>query len=136
MDPSESGLIGAGQPVKTAVTVGGETRMPGVLDATISLVGAREAKFLRGNANNDGKVDIGDAIWIINELFREGPATVCRDAADVNNDGSIDATDVVALVAYQFEGGSPPPAPGPTDCGTDPEGEDDGLACTESQVGC
>jgi len=135
-DPAtDPGLRGSGQPVKTAVTVQGTTRSPGVTGASIQLVGAGEGRFIRGNANNDPKIDIADAIWIVNQVFRSGPAAECSDAADATNDGRIDITDALFLVGYQFQGQSPPSAPFPG-CGTDPEGDADGLDCATSQDNC
>src|SRR5262245_55100602 len=43
--------------------------------------------FRRGDANADAIVDFGDALWIVNEQFRGGPATVCYGAADADADG-------------------------------------------------
>lgn len=134
-DPSSPGLRGAGQPVKTAITVAGNTRNPGVCGAAISLSGARQGRFVRGNSNDDSKNDIADAVWIINELFRNGPPTVCRDAADANNDGMVDTSDALYLIGYQFQGQAAPPAPF-DGCGVDPEGDEDGLTCDESQRDC
>ena len=134
-EPSEPGLKGSGQPVKTAVTVEGVTRTPGVIGAGIILEGAAEARFIRGNPNDDSKVDLADPIWIANELFRQGPPTECQDAADANDDGMVDSSDVVFLLAYLFGynpgggslvAGAQPPAPFPG-CGTDPT--EDELVC-------
>lgn len=133
--PSEAGLRGSGQPVRSAVTVAGETRLPGVCGASISLVAARQGRFIRGNANNDLKNDIADSVWIVNELFRSGSPTRCQDAADANDDGRRDLADAVFLIEYQFVGGAPPPSPFPA-CGVDPDADDDGLSCEETQIDC
>jgi hypothetical protein len=74
--------------------------------------------FIRCDSNNDSKNDIADAIWIVNELFRSGPATACPAAADCDADGQESLTDALYCVNYQFRGGSAPPQPFP-DCGTD-----------------
>ena len=134
--PSEAGLRGSGQPVKTAVTVQGQTRSPGVGGgSSITIFGEDQGRFIRGNANDDTKNDIADAIWIVNELFRGGPQALCRDAADANNDGAIDLSDALFIIGYQFQGQAPPSAPFP-DCGTDPEGAADGLSCDTTQTHC
>lgn len=134
VDASSTGLRGSGQPVQTAVTVAGNTKKPGVAGAAITLCQRAQISFIRGNANSDDKVDIGDAIWIINELFRGGPATACPDAADANDNGSEDLDDAVYLIDYEFKGSlAPPPAPFPA-CGPDPT--DDGLLCSDSAPGC
>ena len=70
---------------------------------SLSLLGNR---FLRGDTNADGSVDISDAIFILAFLFDSGKALSCRDAADTNDDGLIDLSDPVQLLDYLFMGGS------------------------------
>jgi len=133
-----SGRKGSGQPVTNALTVGGATVNACNFETAsvrVQLVPVTDRVFIRGNANNDSKVNIADAIWVINELFKAGPATVCRDAADVNNDAMIDLADATYLITHQFAGGTAPPAPYP-DCGPDPEGDDDGVLCDADQTVC
>jgi len=67
--------------------------------------------FIRGDANSDGKVDITDAVFILNFLFSGGEAPSCTDAADVNGDNQVDISDGVALLNYLFGGGQAPPPP-------------------------
>ena len=63
-------------------------------------------QFLRGDANADGDIDIGDAISLLQFAFVGGPEPYCLDAADGNDDGKINLADVVAIFAYLF--GEPP----------------------------
>jgi len=70
-------------------------------------------EFLRGDANDDGFVDLSDGIWLLNYLFQEGPLRPCLSAADVNGDGGIDAADPIFLLSFIFVGGATPPAPHP-----------------------
>ncbi|MCZ6795219.1 MAG: hypothetical protein O7J95_16565, partial [Planctomycetota bacterium] len=116
--PASGGLRGAGQPVKIAVTFRGTTVAPGVVDADLELEVRvpRIGRFVRCDPNDDGRNNLGDVIWIVNELFRSGRPTLCREAADCNADGLIDLADAVFAIAYRFLGGSAPPAPFP-DCG-------------------
>jgi hypothetical protein len=51
--------------------------------------------FRRGNANGDLSVNIADAIWILQEVFRSGPESTCQDAADANNDSPADFSDAI-----------------------------------------
>jgi hypothetical protein len=96
--------------------------------------GEPKSDFIRGDANDDGKVNIADPIWIINELVRGGPATVCQSAADANDDGDVDLSDSMYLINWRFMGGPEPTAPFP-DCGQDPSA--DSLDCPEGSVtGC
>jgi hypothetical protein len=134
VSPDAAGLRGSGQPVQTAVTVAGETKKPGVVGAAISVCQIAQISFIRGNANDDSKVDIGDAIFIINFLFKSGPAAACLDALDSNDDGQVNVDDAGYLINYSFLGSLlPPPPPFPA-CGADPT--DDTTACTESSPSC
>ena len=64
----------------------------------------------RGDANNDGFVNVGDVTYIISYIFRSGPEpTPDLRIADSNCDGSIDLADGVYLLNYAFKGGPPPP---------------------------
>jgi hypothetical protein len=133
----KDGLQGSGQPVLNVFTVEGATAAgcnTAVADVTLRFTEPSAPvlkKFVRGNANDDAKVNIADPIWVINELFREGDPSVCQDAADANNDGMVDSSDAVYLIEYLFDGGPTPPGPFPG-CGTDPEdtaGGEDGVTC-------
>ncbi len=61
-----------------------------------------------GDANLDGMVDVGDAVVIINYVFRGGAEPASPTAADVNADCSVDVGDAVYLIKYIFRGGTPP----------------------------
>jgi len=118
----KTGLKGAGQPVQNATTVaGGTVGACNFTTAQANLIFRKNpkkpfAQFIRGNPNDDAKVNIADPIWIINELFRSGPPTLCPDAADANGDTQVDASDAVYLIAYLFLSGAPPIEPFPL-CG-------------------
>ncbi|MBI2449221.1 hypothetical protein HYV49_02905 [Candidatus Pacearchaeota archaeon] len=60
--------------------------------------------FLRGDSNNDNKVDISDAINTLGFLFTSEGNITCKDAADTNDDGSIDISDAVYTLLHIFEG--------------------------------
>ncbi len=92
-------------------------------------------RFLRGDSNSDGKVDISDAVHVFAHLFLGDEALACSDAADTNDDGSLDISDGISALSWLFAAGSVPPAPGPTDCGEDPTGDVLG-ACTEGEGFC
>jgi hypothetical protein len=63
---------------------------------------------LPGDFNNDGLIDISDAVAGIRYIFGEGPAPEPREAMDANCDGSNDVSDVTYLVAFIFGGGPAP----------------------------
>ena len=88
-----------------------------------------DANFTRGDANDDGTLNIADAIFLLTNLFVGGPAPVCLDAGDTNDDGFIDISDVITAINYIFVGGAAPPAPFPN-CGIDPTA--DALDCAGS----
>ena len=69
--------------------------------------------FLRGDANADGAIDIGDPIAILGQLFQGTGPVACESAADVNDDGGVDIADAIYALGYSFSGGTPPPAPFP-----------------------
>ena len=76
------------------------------------------SEFIRGNANNDDRVNIADPVYMLNYLFVKGPTPPCLDSADVNDDGHVDIADPIKLVQYLFLEGDEPPPPFP-DAGTD-----------------
>jgi hypothetical protein len=63
---------------------------------------------LRGDANNDSTVDVGDAVYIINFVFRDGPAPITIESGDANFDFMNDVGDASYLINYIFRGGPPP----------------------------
>jgi hypothetical protein len=64
--------------------------------------------FKPGDANADGKLTVSDVIYIINYLFKGGPASVPIEAGDANYDGKITVSDVIYLINYLFKGGPAP----------------------------
>ncbi len=79
--------------------------------------------FIRGDANNDGTVDISDAVLILQYLYM-GTFICNLDRADVNDDGAIQQVDATGLLCYIFGEGCPPPQPpfpsSGCDCTADP----------------
>ncbi|MCJ7458654.1 MAG: right-handed parallel beta-helix repeat-containing protein [candidate division Zixibacteria bacterium] len=64
--------------------------------------------FLRGDVNLDGKISIADVVYLINYLFKGGPAPQIFMVADVNRDGFLTVADAVYLINYLFKGGPAP----------------------------
>ena len=93
-----------------------------------------EVHFRRGDANEDGSVDIGDAIFMLYTLMLGGPDSGCKDATDANDSGTHDIADIIYILNFQFTGGAEPPAPGISECGVDAT-PNDGLGCN-SYGGC
>jgi len=67
---------------------------------------------LRGDANNDGQVNVTDVFYLINHLFANGPAPYSTCRGDVNTSAAVDVTDVFFLINYLFAGGAAPTPPG------------------------
>lgn len=67
--------------------------------------------FLCGDTNSDLDVNVADVVYVINYVFKSGPAPDPLDAADVNNDGGINIGDGVYLINFIFNGGSAPDCP-------------------------
>ncbi len=116
-------------PVDVLVNQGLNGLMPctlGELDLTILVTSAGQQRFLRGDANRDGRRDISDAVAILRRLFVTGVTLGCLDAADANDDGALDIADPVRLLGFLFAHGAPLAAPFSA-LGFDPTG--DALDC-------
>jgi hypothetical protein len=61
-----------------------------------------------GDANGDGEVNVGDAVFMIAYVFSGGPPPDPECAGDANGDGEGNVGDAVYLIAYVFNGGPPP----------------------------
>jgi len=62
----------------------------------------------RGDCNSDCNVDLEDVVFLLNYLFRAGPAPPLTHMGDANSDEVTDAGDVVYLLNYIFKGGPSP----------------------------
>jgi hypothetical protein len=63
---------------------------------------------LVGDANRDGSVNIGDAVFLVNYVFNNGPTPLPSDIGNVNCDNDCDAGDVVYLINHIFNNGPEP----------------------------
>jgi hypothetical protein len=74
-----------------------------------------------GDANQDGKLDISDPVWILGHLFlgtypvlpcdggtASSPGAGALKLVDFNGDGKIDLSDPVSILNFLFMGGTPP----------------------------
>ncbi len=64
-----------------------------------------------GDANSDGTVNIGDAVFLINFIFSAGASPQPLQAGDANCDGGTNVGDAVYIVNYIFNGGAEPCCP-------------------------
>jgi hypothetical protein len=92
----------------------------------IVVVGSPAPIFVRGDANQDQILNLGDVITTLDYLFVTGIAPICPDAVDSNDSGNINIADAISVLGYLFSGGVPPAPPFPTP-GPDPTA--DSLTC-------
>jgi hypothetical protein len=62
-------------------------------------------RFLRGDTNDDGIVDISDAVALLQTLFLGASELPCLDAADADDSGTLEITDAVHSLDWLFRGG-------------------------------
>lgn len=62
----------------------------------------------RGDDNQDGIINIGDVVYMINYLFKGGDQPIPLEAGDSNCNGDVDVGDVVYLINYLFGQGPSP----------------------------
>jgi len=67
--------------------------------------------YLCGDANRDGRVNVADAVFDINYVFKGGPAAYPIKAGDANCDRAYNLGDAVYIVNYVFKNGPPPCCP-------------------------
>lgn len=84
--------------------------------------------FLRGDPNQDSRIDISDGIAALGSLFLGNDVPDCADAMDANDDGKTDVADATFTFNFLFIGG-PDPSPPYPDCGPDPTA--DALGCAD-----
>ncbi len=94
------------------------------------LISSAEEPFVRGDANQDGALDVADPVFIlIHHLFSPvGENLLCLDALDADDSGEIDLSDPIYLLRFLFLRGPPPPFPFPG-CGPDPTEDRNHLDC-------
>jgi hypothetical protein len=88
--------------------------------------GVETRSFVRGDSNDDTRVNISDAVTVLLFLFGGGDPLPCADAGDADDDGRLMLTDALVVLDFLFRAGPPLPAPFP-DAGFDPT--PDGLTC-------
>jgi len=82
--------------------------------------------FIRGDADQNAKLDITDAVTTLSYLFLGGEEPYCLDALDADDDGDLNLTDAIEVLSFLFLGEGDIPAPYP-DAGLDPSA--DALGC-------
>jgi hypothetical protein len=103
---SPNGLAG----LQAAVDTG---RAIVIREARDLLDGGHGFPIICGDANGTFSVDLGDAIYILNWLFKAQSAPPCPlGRADVNATGSVDLGDAIYILNWLFKGMAAPNCPG------------------------
>jgi len=63
----------------------------------------------RGDANGDNFLNTGDPVYLINYVFKSGPAPPSTYNGDGNADEQVNVADAVYLINHIFNSGPPPP---------------------------
>ncbi|MCI0651426.1 MAG: VCBS repeat-containing protein [Planctomycetes bacterium] len=84
-------------------------------------------KFLRGDADRDGNLQLVDGIFMGLHLFGDAESD-CAAAMDFDGSGSLGVEDIIGYFSFLFLDG-PSPAPPYPDCGEKPAGEE--LDCLQ-----
>ncbi|MGB7062427.1 MAG: M14 family zinc carboxypeptidase [Candidatus Zixiibacteriota bacterium] len=71
-------------------------------------LGAETSPYIPGDANGDQIVNVGDVVYLVGYLYKNGPAPDPLAAGDANCDSVLNVGDVVYLVDYLYKGGPPP----------------------------
>jgi hypothetical protein len=66
--------------------------------------------YVAGDANCDGQANVGDAVYLINYVFKGGAAPLPYLAGDASGDGTTNVADAVYMINFIFKGGPPPKA--------------------------
>lgn len=67
-----------------------------------------ETFLIRGDANGDLVINILDVAYLINYLYKFGPAPEFY-AGDADHNGVINMLDITYLISYLYQDGPPPP---------------------------
>jgi hypothetical protein len=91
---------------------------PPLKDTATFSITVTDPVYTCGDANNDGDVNLSDAVTIINYVFIGGPPPEPFITGEVNCDGTVNVSDAVWILNYVFVGGSGP-------CDSDGDGNPD-----------
>lgn len=64
--------------------------------------------YMAGDPSGDLKINILDATYIINYLYKGGSAPNPPAAGDANGDSKTNILDVTHIINYLYKGGPPP----------------------------
>jgi len=64
--------------------------------------------YINGDPNGNEAINILDVTYLINYLYKSGPAPIPESAGDANCSGSINILDATYLINYLYKDGNPP----------------------------
>ncbi len=93
----------------------GYSRPTGIVVTVDSIVDDRlyayvyvPSAYTLGDANGDGAIDLEDAVYLLNYLFRNDDPPDPLEAGDANCDGTVEVGDAIYLLNYLFRNGPEP----------------------------
>jgi Ca2+-binding RTX toxin-like protein len=119
-------------PVVNVLVLDGASFEPNLVSGAVTLIPHDGAPLIRGDASQDGTLDLADGVGILQYLFI-GAAADCLDALDANDSGNVSITDAIRVLCALYCSGSPPPEGPFPDCGFDSTA--DSIDCL-SYPGC
>jgi len=116
--------------------------IPELENGVLTLLREKDVRrFVRGDADSNGNINLSDGVQLLEFLFRGGETPMCLDAADADDDGILQLTDAIRVFGWLFLGADPPPPPSPSDiaylaadCDEDPSFDE--LGCDASAELC
>ncbi len=66
-----------------------------------------EVSYICGDANNDGHVNLLDILFLISNIYEEGPDPLHFEAADVDSSGNLNLLDILKLIDNLYGAGNP-----------------------------
>jgi len=116
-------LNGTGLALSSAGLLSGMVAQSGSISFTARAsdgIGSYEDKYLTvdimlpyvcGDANGDEEINVADAVYMINYVFKGGSAPDPLESGDANCDGDDNVADAVYVINYVFKGGQAPCCP-------------------------
>ncbi len=116
-------LAGTGLALASDGTLSGTPLAPATVSFTarvVDAVGSADEQlysfelvrtYVCGDANGDEEINVADGVFIINYVFKGGPAPDPQEAGDANCDGDVNVADGVYMINYVFKDGPAPCCP-------------------------
>ncbi len=105
-------------PVTNTVVVGVETASVDLVSGVIVFQPIQSNSYVRSDCNDDGVINIADAVNLLQATFNPGGPEVirCDEACNFDRDSQITILDATLIIEYQLLDGPPPSDPFPN-CG-------------------